>query len=275
MPGEDLAKKRMKRKFLSVLLVVSVVLACTGCSNPLFNILSKGKDEQKKPVQEEVKDDYYDEEEIDEEDVDVDEKEDDKEEVKVENDGKEEVDANTNVDLSDNWTDMQIAIDGKVYNLPVDYDVLKADGWSFDLADYGKENGYILNPGDSVTSTIELTNPKYGEEFDSATLYVGFINVDDTAKDITECHIWSIKSDSYYGSRQMEKYPSVTVAKGIKFGSTEQEVIAAFGQPEEDDVYVSDSGYKTFEYCNDYSQYLRLTIYEDTGVSCIEIKEYQ
>ncbi len=252
-----------------------MVLACTGCSNPLFNLLKSDKGEHKRPVQEqEVDEDIY-EEDIDKEEVDVDQKEEEKDEVKVEKDEKDEVDTNTSVDLSDEWTDMQIAIDGKVYTLPVDYDVLKADGWSFDLADYGKENGYILNPGDSVTSTIELTNPKYGEEYNSATLYVGFINVDDTAKDITECHIWSIKSDSYYGSKQMEKYPSVTVAKGIKFGSTEQEVIAAFGQPEEDDIYVSDSGYKTFEYCNDYSQYLRLTIYEDTGVSCIEIKEYQ
>ena len=38
-------------------------------------------------------------------------------------------------ELSDDWTDMQFMLDGKLYELPTAYHELEADGWNFDLRD--------------------------------------------------------------------------------------------------------------------------------------------
>ena len=37
-------------------------------------------------------------------------------------------------------------------------------GWTFDLADYGYENGYIMNQDDKTYATIELENPLYSDD---------------------------------------------------------------------------------------------------------------
>lgn len=180
--------------------------------------------------------------------------------------------ASADGELSDDWTDMQFMLDGNLYELPVSYRELEADGWKFDLAAYGYTDGYIMNPGDKTYSTIELTNPDYDEDL---TVWVGFINTGDKAQDILDCEIWAFQMDTCVGSRQLENYPDMEIAGGIGFGSTREEVEAAFGECE--DVYEADSGYN-YVVCNyemDYDYYLKLTIYEDKGVTAIDISTYE
>lgn len=175
-------------------------------------------------------------------------------------------------ELSDDWTDMQFILDGKLYELPVSYRELEANGWSFDLAAYGYTDGYIMNPGDKTYSTIELSNPDYDEDL---MVWVGFINTGDKAQDILDCDIWAFQMDTCVGSRQLENYPDMEIAGGIGFGSTREEVEAAFGECE--DIYEADSGYNyaVYNYDMDYKYYLKLTIYEDKGVTAIDISSYE
>ncbi len=152
--------------------------------------------------------------------------------------------ASADGELSDDWTDMQFMLDGNLYELPVSYRELEADGWKLDLAAYGYSDGYIMNPGDKTYGTIELTNPDYDEDL---KVWVGFINTGDKAQDILDCEIWTFQMDTCVGSRQLEKYPDMEIAGGIGFGSTREEVEAAFGECE--DVYEADSGYN-YGVCN-------------------------
>lgn len=50
--------------------------------------------------------------------------------------------------ISDDWKDCEFIFNNKAYKLYFPYSDLKNDGWSFDLADYGYANGYVMNPGD-------------------------------------------------------------------------------------------------------------------------------
>ena len=86
--------------------------------------------------------------------------------------------------ISDDWKDCEFILNNKAYKLYFPYSDLKNDGWTFDLADYGYANGYVMNPGNKVTGTINLENPN----FDS-TVRIGFINDSNSVKDITECNI--------------------------------------------------------------------------------------
>lgn len=54
----------------------------------------------------------------------------------------------SNGNISDDWKDCEFIFNNKTYKLYVPYSDLKSDGWSFDLADYGYSNGYVMNPGD-------------------------------------------------------------------------------------------------------------------------------
>lgn len=189
-----------------------------------------------------------------------------------------EIDNNKNAEdteISDNWLDMEFVFDGLKYKIgETSYNDLKNAGWTFDLADYGRPNGYILNPGDKSFSTVDLRNSKYGDGYKAFCITVGFVNNDTVAKDITECDIWSVKTDTRYGFKLKDSYSDMTIAKGIKYGSSEADVLAAFGTPTE--TYENpEHGYKTFTWRHDFSKYLKITVYADGGVSAIELQQYK
>lgn len=176
--------------------------------------------------------------------------------------------------ISDDWTDLEFIFDGVKYKInETSYADLKAVGWTFNLADYGYENGYILNSRDKTYGTIDLKHSKYGNEYDAFYITVGFTNNDTVAKDITECDIWSISMDTRYGFRLKDSYSDMTIAKGIHFGSSEADVLAAFGTPY--DTYENaENGYKSFTWYDNASKYLKITVYADGGVSSIQLQEY-
>lgn len=59
------------------------------------------------------------------------------------------------------WEDMSFFFDGHEYSLPFAYSEIEANGWTFDLADYGYEDGYVMNAGDQTYEMIELENENY------------------------------------------------------------------------------------------------------------------
>lgn len=261
------------KKFVMVMMMTAVMAAGNaGCGNRTEaqmqeqevhqDVSTEEKDEKPDAIKPEIR--HEDTEEKEEPQVEEPEEETEKPE--------EEETAGFDGELSDDWTDLQFIFDGKAYELPAAYSELEENGWSFDLADYGYTDGYIMNPGDKTYGTIELSNPDYDEDL---TVWVGFINTDDKAQDILDCDIWSFQLDTCHGFEQVGKYPDMELAKGIGIGSSREEVEAAFGVC--DDIYESDPeyGYVTYNYSVDYTYYLKLTIYEDKGVTAIEISSYE
>lgn len=61
---------------------------------------------------------------------------------------------------------------------------------------------------------------------------------------------------------------------GITWGSTEEDVVAAYGEPEDEPYESKELGYKDYEYRYEYSYVLRLTVYEDGGVKEISLQNY-
>ena len=169
--------------------------------------------------------------------------------------------------LSTDWKNTEFALDGTNYKMYFDYSNLQNAGWTFDLADYGYSDGYILNQNDKVTGTIDLENPNY-----DADVSVGFTNISSTPKDIMQCQIWSIEVDNTYAKKPV----TFNLPGGIHNGSSLEEVVAAYGEPEEDNKYRSDElGYWTYTYQDGYSKYFKLTIYDDKGVTAFEYDVYK
>lgn len=176
--------------------------------------------------------------------------------------------------MSDDWSKLDIKIDGVVYHFPYDYDLLLANGWYIDLKENDWEDGYVLNKGDSVSGTVDMYNKKYGQGWDYFSAWVGFKNYDSKVKDITECDLWSIELDIMDGSKTYEKYPEIELAKGITWGATAEQIKTAYGEWE--DSYESEEfGYMTVDYNVDYDIYMSLTIDDKLGLTAVELQSYE
>lgn len=195
---------------------------------------------------------------------------DDKKTTESKDDSKEESKENTTATapVSGDWKSGEFTFDGKSYKINDDYTKFKANGWYIDLSKAGYEDGYILNKNQKVYSTIDFLNDNYKD----ADVRVGFINLGDKAVDITETQVWAITVDNKYSDTPVD----FTLPGGIKSGSTLAEVEAAYGKPtEEGDIYRSeDLGYTTYTYDNDLEPELRLTIWDDVGLTKFEYKIY-
>ena len=172
------------------------------------------------------------------------------------------------------WTDGIIKVDGVDYRLFDSFSKFQANGWDFDLADYGKDS-YILNPGDKVVMTIELYNEKFGDDYKAPHLTVGFVNNGDVAKEIKECDIWALKADTSYIDEPVENGFDFSLPCGLKRGMTLEEVYKILGEPDPKDVYESTAfNYTSVEYSVDYRQYLTVTVLENGGLQTVEMKDY-
>lgn len=191
-----------------------------------------------------------------------------KEEVKKDDESKDKKETTAPANLSADWKSSEFTLNGKSYKINDDYTKFNADGWYVDLKKAGYEDGYILNKNDKVFSTIDFLNDK----FDDADVNVGFINLGEKAKDVTECQVWAITVDNKYSDTPID----FTLPGGIKNGSTLAEVEAAYGIPtDESDIYRSeDLGYTTYTYDNDLEPQLRLTIWDEGGLTKFEYKIY-
>ncbi|WP_130837323.1 DUF6612 family protein [Lachnoclostridium sp. Marseille-P6806] len=170
-------------------------------------------------------------------------------------------------DLGDaKWQDMVLSMDGQIYQLPFPYSKLR-DSWSFDLADYGYADGYVLNPGDKVTGTITLDNDRY----DKVRFNIGFMNTGDKVQDILDTDVWSFTMDI----SSADKYPEVMLPDGITWGSTSEDILKAYGEPEEEPFVSKELGYTVYNWFDDFTYKLKLTVYDDGGLKAISLENYE
>ena len=271
----------MKKKLLITLLALTMTSSMlSGCVPMLMYQHSENKKEEAiEETEEKIIEDIEElgeltedldisKVDLEEEDREEDAEADDEEEVEDKEDKTVEVVVSD--ELSSDWKDLQFQLNGQVFTLPCDYKAIEALGYSFDLSDYGYENGYILNKDETTLATIYLENEE------GAELNVGFINTSDEPKDILECQIWAIGAEITY----KDAVPDLVFPGGITWGSTLEDVEEAYGMvADEDDIYISDLGYTAYTY-NEDSKYLDVDVYtndpdgEYKGVTSLDLREY-
>lgn len=164
------------------------------------------------------------------------------------------------------WQDMAFSMDGQVYRIPFAYAGIK-DQWAFNLSDYGYDKGYVLNPGDKVTGTIQLQNSRYSKVRCTA----GFMNTGAEVKDILDTDIWSFTMDI----SSADQYPEVELPGGITWGSTEDDIIKAYGKPDEDPYVSKELGYSVYNWFDHFTYKMKLTVYKDGGLKGIMLENYE
>ena len=122
-------------------------------------------------------------------------------------------------EMSDNWLDYTISIDGTIYQLPLPYDEFVSKGW---------KSSYLtpsVPANSSQMATFEL-----GEM--EASVYI--INYGLSEVPVEECYVAAISMDPRFNN--VDTSMAVELSKGVKMGSsTYEDVKKAFGAP--DSIY--------------------------------------
>ncbi|MFV0399204.1 MAG: transglutaminase domain-containing protein [Oscillospiraceae bacterium] len=142
--------------------------------------------------------------------------------------------------LSSDPYSFQFQLDGVVYSLPADYSQFEAEGWKNDefasntLASRKKTLGEQVKKGDEVVT-------------------LGLVNTGSSEVRYNKAMVSKITLDDYYAKKGAE----LLFPGGIKIGSTEKEVLAAYGEPTDT---IETKSQKSFYYEKDVYSTLRITI---------------
>ena len=155
-------------------------------------------------------------------------------------------------ELSDNWRDYQISIDGVVYEFPIPYSEWKDAGWKGEYL-----SAYIDGEGSGYASF----------EKDGVSCYALMYNFGLNEAPIEECYIVGVSID-------IDDVPSdveIILPGGIKLGeSSVEDIKTIYGAPEY--IYEGDT-YTSLDYAGDeYEDGMDLEVDVETGaLSCISI----
>ncbi|MGB4626759.1 MAG: hypothetical protein WBI36_03000 [Erysipelotrichaceae bacterium] len=176
--------------------------------------------------------------------------------------------------ISDDWTDLEFLLDGNKYSFPHKFLPFNSKGWLLE------ENDEI-QPGEYTDEYYEIWNNSFYDEENQlyATILVEFENETDKVQNIKDCTIWWISfSRMPYLGVELNNVYEIELAKGIKWGSTEKEIIAAYGNVAEDKrIAVEEDGYVALIYIDEtdnmYSQMI-LYILDDGGLFMVDLEKY-
>ena len=171
--------------------------------------------------------------------------------------------------MSEDLFSGQLIFDGRLLTVPFNYSEI-CDKYSFDPADYGYKDGIELESGQRVVGTVELESE---EMDDNVTFWAGFINDTDKPLDIMDSKVNAIRLDIRWSNT--EDYPTLILPGNITWGSTLEDIYAAYGEPEKEPAYMEDSGYTSLSYdSGDYRYYVELIVYDEIGLTEVSIRCY-
>lgn len=173
--------------------------------------------------------------------------------------------------LTDAWEHVVFQLAAQNYSLPFSYARISTE-WTFDLADYGYDETFRLQPGERTTATVELTNPAV-----DYLMIVGFYNPYDVPVSIEESKIWSVSFD--LSATESEVLPLLPA--NITKGAPIVDVIILYDTPETPFSYNDETGTydlyyqfgeNRFEY--GYDKYVTLFIDAEDGLAKFIIQNY-
>ncbi len=123
------------------------------------------------------------------------------------------------------WNSRQFAMDGVLFTMPYAYADLQKLGWiprkEIDQKDLEK----FLAPGAAAAELVQLKHPFYGQ-----TLLLGFVNKTSVNAPVKNTQILYFSISENAGEKK-KPLPFLMLPKGITWGSTIEEVEAAYGKP--------------------------------------------
>ena len=171
--------------------------------------------------------------------------------------------------LSDDIMSREFYFAGKTLSLPFLYNEI-SDEYSYNLSDYGYDDDYELAAGDFVPGTIALYNDDIDHDVD---IWIGFVNDSDEKKVISDCKINSIHIDTTYANSN--NLPDFILPGGITWGCTYEDIEKAYGKPSGESYRADDLGYTKYSYqTDDFSYYVELFVYDNKGLSIINVNTY-
>jgi hypothetical protein len=170
------------------------------------------------------------------------------------------------------WSHMRFTLDGVTYQMPFSYRDLQANGWTFDIRDYGYDSDYALKPGEMVYFSIYLKNEAYS---DMIEVCISLKNNSHQTLSIYDCDVWRFSVSIDYIDAPVTPYPEMILCNGLSFGDTAADLIAACGPCDEDMMIYSSSGkYITYDYMVDYAFGLAVRVYDAYGITMFELTNY-
>lgn len=159
--------------------------------------------------------------------------------------------------LSDNIYDFQISIGGSVYQFPMPYKQLTADGWRYQ----GDETQSIRSGAYGVSDNFKK---------DDARLITYLVNFGINEAPANECYLGGVTLDIY----DFKNGPDVVLAKGIQLGkSSVDDIKAAYGEP--GNLHEGDFSTKLTYKMDTYST-VELSVQNDKGyLTSINIKNLE
>lgn len=129
-------------------------------------------------------------------------------------------------ELSADWHDYQIDLNGTVYQFPIPYSEWSSMGWKADM----------------LPTTLAAGDDKFVRFYmDDIELSADIANLGLTEADIKDCFILGISIDS--GIHDVAPEYVITMSGGVKFGeATEQDIKTAFGAPDYRSDYENSDG---------------------------------
>lgn len=175
-------------------------------------------------------------------------------------------------DISNNWVDMEFKLGNKKYSLPCPFQDFSKNGWLLEESDE-------LQPADYTTYMYEVWNEDFYDKGRDlyAFILMDFENYGDKAQDIKDCHVYWVAFSTIYDDEKISNGYEIELAKGIKWGSTEEEIVAAYGPVAEGNRDAYEGGYIILVYENTTNKmYSRMVLYllEDGGLYSVILSKY-
>lgn len=167
--------------------------------------------------------------------------------------------------LSSDWKDCEIMIDGTIYTFPVNFKLLRQNGWLIDRSIKkqdlsGSQLSYVatgnnasvyLMPNETSAKEYKLVHQDYGEDWNdddkSWQIEGQFKNQTGTAQKLDDCPMSVFKINVFHKDR-FSGGPEIELAGGLKWGSSKTDILELYGKPSR---IVSQYSYTYMIYEND------------------------
>lgn len=167
--------------------------------------------------------------------------------------------------LSSDWKDCEIMIDGTVYTFPVNFKLLRQNGWLIDRSIKkqdlsGSQLSYVatgnnasvyLMPNETSAKEYKFVHQDYGEDWNdddkSWQIEGQFKNQTGTAQKLDDCPMSVFKINVFHKDR-FSGGPEIELAGGLKWGSSKTDILELYGKPSR---IVSQYSYTYMIYEND------------------------
>lgn len=231
----------MFRRMLTILLALVFVISMSACGDKENNDINEA----------EVSAEATTEESVSEEETTVDE-------------NSEETEGATAEVVLTGWEDLEFKFANAAFALPFEAGVLEANGWTLTGLEEEYDADYMLEAGTKVSNVYSISNSNYNS--DVRTL-VGFINNGKSAAAVKNCDVWSFVCNIYDETNGVlyENVPEIELANGITWGSTPDEIKAAYGESMKDIEGEADD-YTVHMYMYNGLNIMKLTTRDNLGL---------